>query len=148
MTVRRSYAAASIVVALILAAIAAVPTAPAALYGTYEHVDGFPTAMISVVFSTGVIGVLLGMFVFGHLSDSTGRKRMLLWALGLFVVGSVACAVAPTLAVLICARALQGLGGGGLMASSTGSARRTREKRCRSSCSVKPWRAATPRMNS
>ena len=53
--------------------------------------------------------------LYGRLGDAFGRKRMLLWALGLFIAGSAACAVAPTLAVLICARALQGFGGGGLM---------------------------------
>ena len=53
--------------------------------------------------------------LYGRMGDAFGRKRMLLWALGLFVVGSAACAIAPTLATLICARALQGFGGGGLM---------------------------------
>ena len=38
-----------------------------------------------------------------------------MWALCLFVAGSVACALAPTLFILICARALQGFGGGSLM---------------------------------
>jgi MFS family permease len=53
--------------------------------------------------------------LYGRMGDAFGRKRMLIWALGLFVAGSVACAVAPTLTLLICARALQGLGAGGLM---------------------------------
>ncbi len=53
--------------------------------------------------------------LYGRMGDAFGRKRMLLWALGLFLVGSAACAIAPTLAILICARALQGFGGGGLM---------------------------------
>ena len=53
--------------------------------------------------------------LYGRMGDAFGRKRMLLWALGLFVSGSVACAIAPTLAALIGARALQGFGGGGLM---------------------------------
>ena len=56
--------------------------------------------------------------LYGRMGDAFGRKRMLLWALGLFVAGSVGCAIAPTLAVLICARALQGFGGGGLMRQS------------------------------
>ena len=53
--------------------------------------------------------------LYGRMGDAFGRKRMLVWALGLFVAGSVACAVAPTLTVLICACALRGLGAGGLM---------------------------------
>src|SRR5215469_7459124 len=53
--------------------------------------------------------------LYGRMGDAFGRKRMLLWAVGLFVMGSAACAIAPNLAILICARALQGFGGGGLM---------------------------------
>src|SRR5258707_7719171 len=49
-----------------------------------------------------------------RMGDAFGRKRMLLWALGLFAAGSVACAIAPNLGVLIGARALQGFGCGGL----------------------------------
>src|SRR5258707_15612909 len=52
--------------------------------------------------------------LYGRMGDSFGRKRMLLWALGLFVAGSAACAIAPNLGVLIGARALQGFGCGGL----------------------------------
>ena len=33
--------------------------------------------------------------LYGRMGDAFGRKRMLLWALGLFVAGSAACAVAP-----------------------------------------------------
>ena len=40
-------------------------------------------------------------------------------ALAIFTVASIACALAPTLLVLIFARALQGLGGGGLMTAAT-----------------------------
>jgi EmrB/QacA subfamily drug resistance transporter len=53
--------------------------------------------------------------LFGKLSDIYGRRRMMLISVGLFVVGSVACALAPTMPALIAARALQGLGGGGIL---------------------------------
>src|SRR3954451_10182732 len=51
--------------------------------------------------------------VFGTLSDIYGRRAMIVVALSLFVIGSVLCAVAPNMPVLIIARGLQGLGGGG-----------------------------------
>ena len=54
--------------------------------------------------------------IYGKLSDIHGRRVMLLIAVALFVAGSVACALAPSMTALIVARALQGLGGGGLMA--------------------------------
>jgi len=54
--------------------------------------------------------------LYGKLSDIYGRRGVMLTAIGIFVVGSVACAMAPSMFVLIIARGLQGLGGGGLMA--------------------------------
>jgi EmrB/QacA subfamily drug resistance transporter len=54
--------------------------------------------------------------LYGKLSDVHGRRVMMLAAIGLFVAGSVACAVAQSMTWLVLARALQGLGGGGLMA--------------------------------
>src|SRR6201996_5421994 len=53
--------------------------------------------------------------VFGSLSDIYGRRAMIITALSLFISGSILCAIAPNMAVLILARGLQGLGGGGIM---------------------------------
>ena len=53
--------------------------------------------------------------VFGTLSDIYGRRVMVIISLSLFMAGSVLCALAPSLPVLILARGLQGLGGGGIM---------------------------------
>ena len=51
--------------------------------------------------------VLLG----GVAGDRYGRKRMFVSGVALFVVASLACALAPTFAVLTIARLVQGLGG-------------------------------------
>jgi EmrB/QacA subfamily drug resistance transporter len=56
--------------------------------------------------------------IYGRLGDAFGRKRMLLWSLGLFLAGSAVCAIAPSLAPLVAGRCLQGFGGGGLMTLS------------------------------
>jgi EmrB/QacA subfamily drug resistance transporter len=53
--------------------------------------------------------------LFGKLSDIYGRRRILLTGVSIFIVGSVACALAPTLWALVAARALQGIGGGGIL---------------------------------
>src|SRR6266545_7269408 len=53
--------------------------------------------------------------LFGKLSDIYGRRAVLLIALAIFIAGSVACALAPTMGVLVAARALQGIGGGGIL---------------------------------
>src|ERR1700709_1560486 len=52
--------------------------------------------------------------VTAHLLASTAVTP--LYAIAVFVVGSIACALAPTMLTLVLARALQGLGGGGLIA--------------------------------
>jgi EmrB/QacA subfamily drug resistance transporter len=54
--------------------------------------------------------------LYGKVSDMHGRRVTLLAAIAVFVVGSIACAIAPTMLALVLARALQGLGGGGLIA--------------------------------
>jgi EmrB/QacA subfamily drug resistance transporter len=56
--------------------------------------------------------------LYGKLSDIHGRRSMLLIAIGIFGAGSVASALAPNMPVLILARGLQGLGGGGLLSLS------------------------------
>jgi EmrB/QacA subfamily drug resistance transporter len=53
--------------------------------------------------------------VFGTLSDIYGRRATIITALSLFIVGSILCAAAPNMPVLIIARGLQGLGGGGIL---------------------------------
>jgi EmrB/QacA subfamily drug resistance transporter len=54
--------------------------------------------------------------IYGKLSDIVGRRRMLLTGVAIFVAASVLSALAPAMWVLILARFLQGLGGGGLIA--------------------------------
>ncbi|MCP8939906.1 MFS transporter [Alsobacter sp. SYSU M60028] len=53
--------------------------------------------------------------LYGKVSDIVGRRPTLLVGILTFVAGSVACALAPNILSLIAARALQGLGGGGLI---------------------------------
>lgn len=53
--------------------------------------------------------------VFGTLSDIYGRRVMIIASLVLFIAGSILCALAPNMPVLILMRGLQGLGGGGIM---------------------------------
>src|SRR5258708_7566465 len=53
--------------------------------------------------------------IYGKLSDLYGRRIMLQVAIAIFLVTSILCAVATTMGELILFRALQGLGGGGLI---------------------------------
>jgi EmrB/QacA subfamily drug resistance transporter len=56
--------------------------------------------------------------VYGKLGDLYGRKAVLQVALVVFLIGSALCGIAQSLTELIVFRALQGLGGGGLMVST------------------------------
>jgi len=52
--------------------------------------------------------------IFGKLSDFYGRRLLLEISIGVFFVASFACALSQNMGSLIAARALQGIGGGGL----------------------------------
>jgi EmrB/QacA subfamily drug resistance transporter len=54
--------------------------------------------------------------LYGKLSDVHGRRITMLVGIGVFMLGSIACALAPTMLALIIGRFIQGLGGGGLIA--------------------------------
>ena len=56
--------------------------------------------------------------LYGKLGDLYGRKLVLQAALVIFLVGSVLCGLAQGMTELIAFRAIQGLGGGGLMVSA------------------------------
>lgn len=54
--------------------------------------------------------------LYGRLADTHGRQVTMLSAIAIFMIGSIASALAPSVAMLAVARAIQGLGGGGLVA--------------------------------
>jgi EmrB/QacA subfamily drug resistance transporter len=56
--------------------------------------------------------------IYGKLGDLYGRKIVLQVALVVFLIGSALCGAAQSLTMLIAFRALQGLGGGGLLVST------------------------------
>lgn len=73
-------------------------------------------AALTWVVTAYLLAATAALPIYGKLSDLFGRVRMLNIGIGLFLAGSVACALAQDLPTLLAARVLQGLGGGGLIA--------------------------------
>src|ERR671920_1784031 len=78
--------------------------------GGLEHLSWVVTAYL--------LAVTVVTPLYGKLGDLYGRKIVLQGALTLFLVGSVLCGLAQGMTELIAFRAIQGLGGGGLMVSA------------------------------
>src|SRR5262245_5981322 len=71
--------------------------------------------MLSWVVTAYLISTTVATPLFGKLSDIHGRRLMMLISIGVFILGSVLCALAPNMWALIAARTLQGIGGGGII---------------------------------
>jgi EmrB/QacA subfamily drug resistance transporter len=102
-----------VLVAMMLAALDQTIVAPALpTIGASLGDADFLAWIISVYLLTGTAVTPL----YGKLSDIYGRRPIMSLALGVFLIGSVICALAPSMLVIIVGRAVQGLGGGGLVA--------------------------------
>src|SRR4051794_27221696 len=86
------------------------PTLAQAFNASFQEVQWVVLAYLLTI-TTLIVSV-------GRLGDLTGRRRLLLAGIFLFSVASVLCGVAPTLWLLIAARAAQGLGAAIMMALS------------------------------
>ncbi|MDY5785338.1 multidrug effflux MFS transporter [Corynebacterium sp.] len=75
-------------------------------------------AMAQLTISGFMVGMALGNLLMGALSDSTGRKRPIVYSSVAFLVASVFCALAPSIELLIAARTVQGFVGGSAMVVS------------------------------
>jgi sugar porter (SP) family MFS transporter len=63
-----------------------------------------------VVVSVVLIGAMTGAIIGGTVADRIGRRRTLVWAAAIFIVGSLLAPLAPDVTVLIVARAIIGVG--------------------------------------
>ncbi|MFF5726641.1 MFS transporter [[Kitasatospora] papulosa] len=71
-------------------------------------------SVFSWLFSGYLLAVTVTLPVYGKLSDTFGRKPVLIAGIILFLAGSLLCAAAWDMAALIAFRVVQGLGGGAL----------------------------------
>ena len=100
-------------------AVAALSTAPSALYGLYERQDHLAPLTITVVYAVYAAGVITSLLLAGHVSDWYGRRPVLIPALSLATVGTVLFISWQSLSGLIVARVLTGLALGATVATAT-----------------------------
>ncbi len=81
---------------------------PLPLLTVYQSQWGFSTALLSIVYGLYTVGVVVTVFLVGPLSDTVGRKRILVPALCLMALGLLTCLFAPNVWVLMVGRILQG----------------------------------------
>ena len=84
-----------------------------------------PVTQGVLVASASVLVLAIAMPLTGWVSDRLGRRRTLLLALTVLLVGTIGAAVAPTLGTLVLARALQGLGCAAVPVAVMGTLART-----------------------
>ncbi|MFG2354555.1 MFS transporter [Streptomyces sp. NPDC048521] len=110
-TRRRGAVVAALMLAMALAALdsTVVSTAVPQIVG---DLGGF--SVFSWLFSGYLLAVTVTLPVYGKLSDTFGRKPVLVVGAAVFLLGSLLCAVAWNMGALIAFRIVQGLGGGAL----------------------------------
>lgn len=114
MTTSTQWALASLSLSMLLSSLGTsianvgLPTLAQAFNASFQQVQWVVLAYLLAI-TTLIVSV-------GRLGDLTGRRRLLLAGIFLFTAASVLCGLAPTLWLLIAARAAQGLGAAIMMA--------------------------------
>ncbi|HRE44306.1 MAG TPA: multidrug effflux MFS transporter [Terricaulis sp.] len=63
--------------------------------------------IVAYIFMFGI-----SQLIYGPLSDAFGRRAVLLWAIGFYILGALLCTIAPSFELMLAARALQGVAAG------------------------------------
>lgn len=91
---------------------------PSPLYGVYQAQWHFSTPVLSLVYATYAIGVLVSLLLVGSLSDQVGRRPVLAWSLAGLLLSAVVFTTASSVLWLFVARALQGLATGAALGAA------------------------------
>jgi MFS family permease len=105
-------------VALAFTTVMAFTTVPTPLWSLYAQHDRFSSLTVTIAFAVYALAVALSLFLIGHLSDSYGRRRVLMPALALEILAAVVFVIWSSLPALLIARVLSGLGIGAVTATA------------------------------
>ena len=94
-------------------------TVPTPLYAIYQRRDGFPTFMITVIFAAYAVGVMVSLYLAGHVSDWLGRRRVALLAVLAEALAAAIFLIWQDVPGLLLARFISGVGVGVLTATAT-----------------------------
>jgi hypothetical protein len=101
-----------VLLASLIVSLLAASSAPTPLYALYQQSWHFTPITTTIVFGVYALAVLASLLAFGRLSDYTGRRPVLLAALGVQVIALVMFATAGGVGELLAARVVQGLSTG------------------------------------
>jgi MFS family permease len=107
------------IVAFAFAVSMAFTTVPTPLYVLYQRRDGFSSFHVTLIYAAYAFGVIVSLFLAGHVSDWLGRRRVLVPAVLLEAVAAVLFLVWRSEAGLLVARFVSGVGVGALTATAT-----------------------------
>ncbi|WP_244181635.1 MFS transporter [Streptomyces curacoi] len=96
-------------------------TAPTPLYPLYGEEFGFTPFTVTVVFAVYALGVVLGLLLFGRLSDQVGRRPVLSAAMLLSLCAAAVFLFAQNLGALLVARVVSGLSAALVTGAATAS---------------------------
>ena len=116
---RISHGAGFWVVACAFLLVMAYATVPTPLYPLYQQADGFPVSVITMIFAAFAVGVVLSLFLLGHVSDWMGRRRMLVIAILIAALSAVLFLLWHDVPGLLAARLVNGASVGILTATAT-----------------------------
>ena len=106
-------------VAVTFAISMAFTTVPTPLYILYQRRDGFSSLVVTLIYASYALGVIVSLFLAGHVSDWLGRRTVLVPAVLFEAVAAVLFLVWRSEAGLLVARFVSGVGVGALTATAT-----------------------------
>ncbi|MGV8917353.1 MAG: MDR family MFS transporter [Pseudomonas sp.] len=74
--------------------------------------------LLAWVISAYMVALTVAVPIYGKLGDLYGRRRLMLFGLGLFTLASLFCGMAQSMEQLVLARIIQGIGAGGMVSVS------------------------------